>query len=93
MMPAMHLSVTLLPQPEAPSKASVCSRVVKLCLQGKVSQPFFDFHPQTHARRLLLPPSGCLRSKRFTASSTTAEMATFTSTHRKASASSPVHQS
>ena len=55
-------------------------------IQEKIPVPLFDPHCQRH-----FPAS--FRSRRFTASSTAAEMARFTSTHRRASASCPVRQS
>ncbi len=61
-------------------------------LQGKAPQSFADLHCQSHQTT---PFFVCrwLRSSRFTASSTTVEMARFTSTQRKARASLLVRQS
>ena len=68
-----------------------------LCLksdgQVKIPQLFLNVHRKGHYR---LPPFRLCRSRAssmLTASSTTAEMARFTSTHRMAMASSPVRQS
>ena len=59
-------------------------------VKREVPKPLADVNRQAHAR----PPRVRARpSSQFMASSTTAEMATFTSTHLRASASSPVRHS
>ena len=57
--------------------------------QGEAVQLFFNVDFKAH----FLPPAFCFFSSRFTASSTTAEMAISTSTHRMAPSSSLVRQS
>ena len=57
--------------------------------EGEAVKGFFNVDFQAHART----PAFCLRSSRFTASSTTAEMAMSTRTHCMAPASSLVRQS
>ena len=61
-------------------------RGLELCVQEKASGPLLNPHLQRHR-----PAS--FRSSRFTAASTDAESARFTSTQRRASASCPVRQS
>ena len=58
-------------------------------LKGEAVQLFLNAYFQTHFR----PPAFCFFSRRFTASSTTAEITISTSTHRMAPASSLVRQS
>ena len=57
--------------------------------EGEAVQLFFNVDFKAHFR----PPAFCFFSSRFTASSTTAEMAISTSTHRMAPSSSLVRQS
>ena len=57
--------------------------------EGKAVQLFFNVDFKAH----FLPPAFCFFSSRFTASSTTAEMAISTSTHRMAPSSSLVRHS
>ena len=57
--------------------------------EGEAVQLFFNADFKAHFR----PPAFCFFSSRFTASSTTAEMAISTSTHRMAPSSSLVRQS
>ena len=59
-------------------------------VEGKAIKPLGHIYFQAHAR---FPPCFCLRSSRFTASSTTAEITISTSTHCMAPASSLVRQS
>ena len=81
-------------QPEAQQGQRFRPRL-KADLQMEISQLLFDLS-QTGSRRSLLFPAGhqkVLASSRFTASRTTAEMARFTTTHFRASASLLVCQS
>ncbi len=86
-MPAMHLSVMLLPLPEAPSRASVSFSAANAIFSVKPGSRF----SMSTTRDIYTAPFR--RSSRFTARSTAAEMATFTSTHRSAIASLSVRHS
>ena len=59
-------------------------------VEGKTIKPLGHIYFQAHVR---FPPCFCLRSSRFTASSTTAEITISTSTHCMAPVSSLVRQS
>ena len=62
-------------------------------LQAEVSQLLLNVHGERHYRPPPFPARLCRASSRFTASRNTAEMAMFTSTQRRASASLLVRQS
>ena len=86
-MPAMHLRVMLLPEPEAPSRANVSFPASKAIFRRKLPRVF----SMSTKIDIYFPPFRF--SSRFTASSTTKEMARFTNTQRKAAPSSLVRQS
>ena len=62
-------------------------------LQPEIPQLLLNVHGERHYRPPPFPARLCLASSRFTASRNTAEMAMFTSTQRRASASLSVRQS
>ena len=88
-IPAMHLSVMLLPQPEAPSSEVTPSSAVEGHVEAESAELFSDIDEQTHAFTAFF----CRASSMFTVSSTTVLMARFTITQKKAPASSLVRQS